>query len=307
MRVRQLTWTEIDRLVDGLASRLPPGSRCWGVPRGGSVVAAMLRSKHGVTITADSSEATIAVDDLIDSGRTARMVKEKYNLSLEPLLVKDNSDWIVFPWEGTELAEDAENTVTRMLQQIGEDPNRPELEDTPRQVVQCWDDLFSGYRYAADDVADLLSSAAAAPAGVETESREGMFVIPGIPFISTCENHLLPFFGSADVACLERGAINPIPLRGKAGVVGASPGLGNIPQVVDALARRLQTQQRLTEQICHALARNTEGAAVRLKGTFLCPMARGLETREAVMETSAFSGSFRPDPELQRRFLAQLP
>ena len=88
--------------------------------------------------------------------------------------------------------------------------------------------------------------------------------------------------------------------------MGASPGLGNIPQVVDALARRLQTQQRLTEQICHALARNTEGAAVRLKGTFLCPMARGLETREAVMETSAFSGGFRPDPELQRRFLGQL-
>ena len=306
MRVRQLTWTEIDRLVDGLASRLPPGSRCWGVPRGGSVVAAMLRSKHGVIITADSSEATIAVDDLIDSGRTARMVKEKYNLNLEPLLVKDNSDWIVFPWEGTELAEDAENTVTRMLQQIGEDPNRPELEDTPRQVVQCWDDLFSGYRYAADDVADLLSSAAAAPAGVETESREGMFVISGIPFISTCERHLLPFFGSADVACLTAEGTNSLSLRGKVRK-GASPCMGNIPQVVDALARRLQTQQRLTEQICHALARNTEGAAVRLKGTLLCPMARGLETREAVMETSAFSGSFRPDQELQRRFLTQLP
>lgn len=305
MRVRQLTWTEIDRLVDGLASRLPPGSRCWGVPRGGSVVAAMLRSKHGVTITADSSEATIAVDDLIDSGRTARMVKEKYNLNLEPLLVKDNSDWIVFPWEGTELAEDAENTVTRMLQQIGEDPNRPELEDTPRQVVQCWDDLFSGYRYAAADVADLLSSAAAAPAGVETENREGMFVISGIPFISTCERHLLPFFGSADVACLTAEGTNSLSLLGRVRE-GASTGLGNIPQVVDALARRLQTQQRLTEQICHALARNTEGAAVRLKGTFLCPMARGLETREAVMETSAFSGSFRPDLELQRRFLAQL-
>ena len=314
MRVRQLTWTEIDRLVDGLASRLPPGSRCWGVPRGGSVVAAMLRSKHGVAITADSSDATIAVDDLIDSGRTARMVKEKYNLSLEPLLVKDNNDWIVFPWEGTELAEDAENTVTRMLQQIGEDPNRPELEDTPRQVVQCWDDLFSGYRYSDDDVADLLSNAAAAPAEVETESREGMFVISGIPFISTCERHLLPFFGSADVACLTAEGINSLSFRGRvracpelAEGVGTSLSLGNIPQVVDALARRLQTQQRLTEQICHALARNTEGAAVRLKGSFLCPMARGIETREAVVETSSFSGSFRPDPELQRWFLAQLP
>ena len=274
----------------------------------------MLRSKHGVAITADSSDATIAVDDLIDSGRTARMVKEKYNLSLEPLLVKDNNDWIVFPWEGTELAEDAENTVTRMLQQIGEDPSRPELEDTPRQVVQCWDDLFSGYRYADDDVADLLSSAAAATATVGTENPGGMFVIPGIPFISTCENHLLPFFGSADVACLESEATNSASLQGTvracpelAEGVAASPILTNIPQVVDVLARRLQTQQRLTEQICHALARNTEGAAVRLRGTFLCPMARGIETREAVVETSAFSGSFRPDPELQRRFLAQLP
>ena len=292
MRVRQLTWAEIDRLVDGLASRLPPNSRCWGVPRGGSVVAAMLRSKHGVTITADSTDATIAVDDLIDSGRTARMVKEKYNLSLEPLLVKDNTDWIVFPWEGTELTEDAENTVTRMLQQIGEDPNRPELQHTPRQVVECWDDLFSGYRYADADVAGLLLNQECNSSPVEAEFRGEMLVVSGIPFISTCENHLLPFFGSADVAC--------IPLD-------AASGLGSIPQVVDALARRLQTQQRLTEQICHTLAQNTDGAGVRLKGAFLCPMARGLESRETMVETSAFSGGFRPDPELQNRFLSQLP
>ena len=131
-----------------------------------------------------------------------------------------------------------------------------------------------------------------------------MLVIPGIPFISTCENHLLPFFGSADVACLERGEANSFSLRGMT-EVELSSGMGNIPEVVDALARRLQTQQRLTEQICHALARNTEGAAVRLNGTFLCPMARGLETREVVIETSAFSGSFRTDQELQCRFLGQ--
>ena len=289
MGVRNLSWAEIDRLVDGLAARLPPGSRCWGVPRGGSVVAAMLRSKHGVAITADSSEATVAVDDLIDSGRTARMVKEKYNLNLEPLLVKNNTDWIVFPWEGTELAEDAENTVTRMLQQIGEDPNRPELEDTPRQVVQCWDDLFSGYRYADGDVAELLKYDSA-PA-LLAKNGEGMLVITGIPFISTCENHLLPFFGAADVACLTGEAQN---------------GLSNIPQAVDVLARRLQTQQRLTEQICHALSGKTEGAAVQLKGTYLCQMARGLEARQSIVETTAFSGGFRPDPELQSRFFSIL-
>ena len=290
MRVRTLTWTEIDRLVEGLAARLPPGSCCWGVPRGGSVVAALLRVKHGVTITADSSEATIAVDDLIDSGRTARMVKQKYNLNLEPLLVKENTDWIVFPWEGTELAEDAENTVTRMLQQIGEDPTRPELEDTPRQVVQCWDDLFSGYRYGNDEVSELLEGANA-PSEAAAVNGD-MLVFSGIPFISTCEHHLLPFFGAADVACLPGE--------------GTKNGLGNIPGLVDVLARRLQTQQRLTEQICHVLAGKTEGAAVRLKGTYLCRMARGLESRQALVETTAFSGGFRPDPELQGRFLSGL-
>lgn len=289
MRVRQLTWAEIDRMVDGLAARLPPGILCWGVPRGGSVVAALLRSRHGISITAAPSDATIAVDDLIDSGRTARMVKEKYNLDLEPLLVKDNTDWIVFPWEGTELAEDAENTVTRMLQQIGENPNRPELEDTPRQVVQCWDDLFSGYRYADSDVAGLLEYDTA-PAPPE-RNGDGMLVFPDIPFISACENHLLPFFGVVDVACLA-GEVNN--------------GLGNIPRLVDVLARRLQTQQRLTEQICHAIARRTEGVAVRLKGTYLCPMALGLEGRQSIVETTAFSGGFRPDLELQSRFIGQL-
>ncbi len=279
-------------MVDGLAARLPSGSLCWGVPRGGSVVAALLRSKHGVAVTADFSQATIAVDDLIDSGRTARMVKEKYHLDLEPLLVKDNTDWIVFPWEGTELAEDAENTVTRMLQQIGEDPNRPELADTPRQVVQCWDDLFSGYRYAHSDVAGLLEYGPAPAAPQAGRNGDGMLIFPDIPFISTCESHLLPFFGAADAACLTAGVWN---------------GPGNIPRLVDALARRLQTQQRLTEQICHALADKTEGAAVRLKGTYLCRMARGLEARQSTVETTAFSGGFRPDPELQGRFFSQLP
>ena len=291
MHVRMLTWAEIDRLVDGLASRLPPGSRCWGVPRGGSVVAAMLRSRHGVSITADSSDATIAVDDLIDSGRTARMVKQKYNLDLEPLFVKENSDWIVFPWEGVELSEDAENTVTRMLQQIGENPNRPELEETPRRVVQCWDNLFSGYRHANGDAAQLLDAGNEPEWAGESRYIDGMLIVSGIPFISTCENHLLPFYGVADVACLPAAAsVNP----------------GGIPRLVDALARRLQTQQRLTEQISHALAGKTDGAAVRLTGAHLCSMAQRLESRQSVVETTAFAGNFRHDPDLQDRFFSQL-
>ncbi len=288
MQVRSLSWTEIDKLVDGLAARLPSGSCCWGVPRGGSVVAALLRTKHGISITADHAQATIAVDDLIDSGRTARMVREKYKLELEPLLVKNNTDWVVFPWEGIELAEDAENTVTRMLQQIGEDPTRPELEHTPRQVVECWDNLFAGYRAINFEHDKLLANTSSLTASMLSRELDGMVVVSDIPFISTCENHLIPFFGAADIAWLT-GA----PAKKTA----------DVANLVDGLARRLQTQQRLTEQICHAVSNEAEGVVVSLKGTYLCRMALGLEAREERFEASAFSGRFRPDPSLQQAFL----
>jgi GTP cyclohydrolase I len=288
LQVRNLGWAEIDKLVDGLAARLPAESCCWGVPRGGSVVAALLRTKHGIAITADYAQATIAVDDLIDSGRTARMVREKYDLGLEPLLVKDNSDWIVFPWEGTELAEDAENTVTRMLQQIGEDPTRPELEHTPRQVVECWDNLFAGYRLVNGEHGEVHRDTPGFAAPSPASELDGMIVVRDIPFISTCENHLIPFFGVADVGWLPAAEAKEF---------------ADVPSMVDGLARRLQTQQRLTEQICHAVSEETDGVAVSLKGTYLCRMALGLEARQESFEATAFSGRFRPDPELQRTFL----
>ncbi len=276
MRVRTLSWAEIDLLVDGLAARLPSGSRCWGVPRGGSVVAAMLRSRHGVSITAHWAEATIAVDDLIDSGRTARMVRDKYRLELEPLIVKDNADWIVFPWEGAELAEDAENTVVRMLQQIGEDPNRPELEDTPRRVVECWNGLFSGYRYTVNDAA--LERSWLHP---EATVKDGAVVWPGISFVSSCEMHLLPFFGVARISYLPR---NPAQGKGLPVEVG---------RLVEGFASRLQTPERLAQQICDALEAHTRGAAVQLEGSSLCPMALGKLDGPSAVAALARSGEFR--------------
>ena len=286
MAVINLTWAEIDDLVAGLASRLPPGSCCWGVPRGGSVVAAMLRSNHGIKITADWTEATVAVDDIIDSGRTAQQVWKKQGLGVEALIVKETTDWIVFPWEGTELSEDAEQTVTRFLQQIGEDPNRPELERMPRRVVSFWEKLFSGYQYAGEDLAALLQGGAVAPD--YTYHDEGMVVLPVIRYVSACENHLLPFFGVAHIGVLPRGDKGPP---------------GDISKLVDALSRRLQLQERLTGQICEALEGQTDGAAVLLEGNYLCPMVQGRNDRQATLETTAFAGGFENSAELQNRFL----
>lgn len=307
MAVINLTWEEIDELVAGLASRLPAGSCCWGVPRGGSVVAAMLRSNHGIDITADWTEATIAVDDIIDSGRTARQVWKKQGLKVEALVVKETTDWIVFPWEGTELTEDAEQTVMRFLQQIGEDPNRPELERMPRRVVNFWERLFSGYRFHRDELADLMLGDGTAegdggfhphpspipiPQGRGDESEDahenGMVVLPGIRYVSACENHLLPFFGVAHVGYL------PNSEKG-------SP--GDITKLVDALSRRLQVQERLTGQICEVLEGRTYGAAVLLEGNYLCPMVQGRNDRQSTFVTTAFAGGFEGDSELQGRFL----
>ena len=287
MAVINLTWDEIDDLVKGLAARLPDDCCCWGVPRGGSVVAAMLRSNHGISITADWTEATVAVDDIIDSGRTAQYVWDRQGLKVEALIVKETTDWIVFPWEGTELSEDAENTVTRFLQQIGENPNRRELERMPRTVVRYWERLFSGYRFGVDELSELLRNGNGSPAALP--EQDGMVFLPGIPYVSSCEKHLLPFYGTAHVgyvAADDRGYPS------------------DVPTLVYALSRRLQVQDRLTGQICESLESRTKGAAVRLVGNYLCPMVQGRMDRQTVSETTAFVGRFRDDPELQDRFLS---
>lgn len=295
MAVINLTWAEIDRLVGELAARLPPGSCCWGVPRGGSVVAALLRSNHGVSITADWTEATVAVDDIIDSGRTAQQVWKRQGLRVEALMVKETTDWIVFPWEGTELSEDAEHTVTRFLEQIGEDPNRPGLERMPRRVVRFWAKLFSGYQYTSDDIAEMLTGETCGPEDAGAErwpendgADDGMVVLPAIPYISSCENHLLPFFGVAHVGFL-------------AGRDQRSP--GDIPKLVAALSRRLQLQERLTGQICDALQGRTGSVAVMLQGTYLCSMVQGRNDRGSTFKTTAFSGRFEASEAMQIRFI----
>lgn len=287
MAVINLTWDEIDELVRGLAARLPENSRCWGVPRGGSVVAALLRSNHGISITADWTEATVAVDDIIDSGRTAAYVWNRHGLKVEALIVKETTDWIVFPWEGTELSEDAENTVTRFLQQIGENPNRRELERMPRRVVNYWERLFSGYRYGDDEITEILLDRESCQEPAHNES--GLVILPEISYVSSCEKHLLPFFGAACVGYIDEGS-RPIE--------------GNVPLLVYALSRRLQIQDRLTDQICRALESVAEGVAVRLVGNYLCPMVQGRAEQETVSETTAFAGKFEDHPDLQDRFLA---
>lgn len=285
MQITSLTWADIDRLIDDLAARLPRGSRCWGVPRGGSVVAALLRSRHNTPITPHWREATIAVDDLIDSGRTAQQVRQKYQLELEPLITKQNSDWIIFPWEGSELADDAETTITRMLQQIGENPNRPQLQNTPRRTAQCWQTLFAGYR---QNPADALLPQTRIPPNAAPADPSGLITLPPIPYLSACEKHLLPFHGAARIS------YRPHPNHPNGGLPL------DLPQLINTLANRLQRPRRLAQQICDHLAPHTGAAAVQLEANLLCRMARQKATRPTTITRQAQTGEpTRPAPQTQ--------
>ena len=165
----------------------------------------------------------------------------------------------------------------------------------PRRVVRFWGKLFSGYQYTGDDIAELLPEETSGPEPVGKErwtetdgDGDGMAVLPAIPYISSCENHLLPFFGVAYVGFL--------PDRNQ-----APP--GDVSKLVDALSRRLQLQERLTGQICDALQGRTGGVAVMLQGNYLCPMVQGRNDRGSTFQTTAFSGGFKASEAMQSRFI----
>jgi GTP cyclohydrolase I len=171
--------------------------------------------------------------------------------------------------------------VRRQLALIGEDPDREGLARTPERVARAWRFLSGGY---ALDVRDIAGDA------IFEEPHEQMVVVRDIELYSMCEHHLLPFFGRAHVAYLPRGRII---------------GLSKIPRIVDVYARRLQVQERLTEQIAQAVQEILEphGVGVVIEAVHLCMMMRGVEKQSSRTITSALLGSFREDARTREEFL----
>jgi GTP cyclohydrolase IA len=174
--------------------------------------------------------------------------------------------------------------MASILTELGEDLNREGLRDTPRRYETAMRFLTSGYLTAPEDV---IRSALFQAEG------EGMVLVRDIEIFSLCEHHLLPFFGRAHVAYLPGEKII---------------GLSKIPRLVDALARRLQVQERLTRQIGEALvdALNPKGVAVVLEAAHMCMMMRGVQKQRSETTTSFMHGEFRRDGELRQEFLAGL-
>ncbi len=181
----------------------------------------------------------------------------------------------------TQVNKEFEKLIRRELELLGEDPDREGLLKTPQRVANSMTFLTEGYSSSAEEVVGK---------GVFKEEHDNMIMVRDIELYSLCEHHMLPFFGKAHVAYIPNGKI---------------VGLSKIPRIVDVYARRLQVQERLTEQIADGLCRvvHPSGVGVVIEAFHLCMMMRGVQKQNSKTITSALRGAFREDPKTRDEFL----
>ncbi len=174
-----------------------------------------------------------------------------------------------------------QDAIRKLLTDLGEDPEREGLRDTPKRVEKAYKFLTSGY---SADIDKVLNNA------LFTVDYNEMVIVKDIDFYSLCEHHLLPFFGKCHVAYIPTNKVI---------------GLSKIPRLVDVFARRLQVQERLTNQIADTIREKIAplGVAVVMEATHLCMSMRGVEKQNSFAVTSAMQGAFRNASRTRMEFL----
>jgi GTP cyclohydrolase I len=266
---RIINWSEIKERVLMLDQNL----KYYGVPRGGAYISAMLNPVE------TPEEADVIIDDLIDSGTTRDKYK-KYNKPFIGLFDKQTEadlkgKWLVFPWETKDDIPVEENFV-RILEYLGENPNREGLKETPKRYIKFLKEFLEPKEFNFTTF--------------DAEGTDEMIVQTNIPFYSLCEHHIAPFFGIAHVAYIPDGRI---------------VGLSKLARTVDLYANRLQNQERITSEIATRLMEELQpkGVAVVLKAQHLCMCMRGVKKHDTHTTTSKMIGAFHDDLNCRNEFL----
>lgn len=286
-----ITWQEIEveakRIAEQWRGRV---SSVYGIPQGGAPLAVMVANYLSIPIIEEPKIGLdcLIVDDLIDSGKTMRKyfkdfrVDAAFRKSHSPKhyapYVKTIDDWLSFPWEKNN--GEPTDGIVRLIEYIGDDPTRDGLIDTPERVLKAYKEMTEGY---GADITQILS------VSFDVEFDE-LIVVKNIPFVSLCEHHLLPFIGTATVGYIPKKRI---------------VGLSKLARLVDAYAKRLQVQERLTKQIADAMLEHIKplGCGVVIKGNHSCMSCRGIR-KQGEMITSSLHGVFRTDASARHEFLS---
>lgn len=305
-----ITYQEIHQAAERLAFRLTAmgwGSgnvRIFGIPRGGVFAAMAVARLLPAAILVDSPKnADVFIDDLIDSGSTARRYQEKYpNRPFAALFGKvgdvyladyslhggyfgspiDEGEYYVFPWEMSDSEAPAEDIIVRLLQYIGDDPNREGLIETPKRVLKAWDHWCRGYKMDPHSVLKTFEDGA--------EGCDELVLVKDIDIFSFCEHHMAPFFGKAHIAYIPNKRI---------------VGLSKLARLAEIFASRLQVQERLTNQIADALQNELDplGVGVIIEAKHMCMCSRGARHTQASTITSALRGCMKDEPSARSEFL----
>lgn len=299
-----LTYEEIITLCKEVVKQVPNDIKSvYGIPRGGIIPAYIIANlldlplvdiPHSVGSPSKLAPALI-VDDILDSGRTldgytgiaprAVLINKNPEKYKDVIFAKEGKigDWVTFPWEIQDAVKGIQREIVRILQYIGEDPNREGLLETPKRVQRAYQELFAGYRQRPEQVLSKEFST----------SYDQMVVLSDIEFFSFCEHHMLPFFGKASVAYIPRHKV---------------VGISKLARLVDVYARRLQIQEQMTDQIASAIedVLHPLGVAVTITAKHFCMVTRGVKKQNSEMTTTSLRGAFKENPETRAEFFSRI-
>jgi GTP cyclohydrolase I len=286
--LRTLAVAAADRITRSFSGvgRIP--LRVYPIPRGGVPAALALAQHIPITLVDEPAQAHLFFDDLIDSGATkAKFYSDFPEVPFFALLDKRydkvyKDRWIVFPWEKNESGS-FEDNVIRLLQFVGEDPTRGGLLETPARVAKAWKHWCRGYTMDPAATLKVFEDGA--------EKHDQMITVKDIPFYSHCEHHMAPIFGTVTIGYVPNGKI---------------VGLSKLSRLAEIFARRLQVQERMTDQIADALFThlNPLGVGVMVKARHLCMESRGVCQQGHHTITTALRGVLKESADAKAEFLS---